>query len=177
MKKFVILLTLILSLTGCSENPIPTTTPLVATAKTDKTTIYMIKLNDDGKTKNSVKVGCGDSAIPVETTGTYAYDKTDPIASINAAFMALENTTENQFQAQSLENPIIGSSITIQSVEKSSDIYIVHLNGKLTFSGTCDVPRQRAQIEETIKKAALGNIFQIDFNGGGPTWDENFSSK
>lgn len=140
----------------------------------------MIKLEDDGKSPNSVKVGCGDSAIPIETTSAYAYDKTDPVAAINASLMTLFSTTEDQFSKQNLMNPITASALIIEKVEKPvniNDPYLVYLNGKFTFSGVCDVPRQRAQIEETIKTAALGHKTTIIWNGNSTSWEENFSSK
>ena len=45
------------------------------------------------------------------------------------------------------------------------------MNGAFTFGGTCDMPRVRAQIEETIKKAALGNKTAIVWNGDSANWD------
>ena len=68
---------LAISLAACSQTPVPATPPAQSqpapAAPTDfndtnQTTVYMIKMEDDGKTKGSIKVGCGDSAIPVATT-------------------------------------------------------------------------------------------------------------
>ncbi len=177
-----------ISLTGCgNQTPVPYTPPAqnqpapapTPAATTTQTTVYAIKLNDNGASANSVQVGCGDSAIPVVITALAPYDPTNQVASINAALMALENTTATQFNGQGLENPITKSVVTVQSVDQVGTNYVVHMNGQFSFSGTCDVPRQRAQYEETIKKAMLtGNTFAMDYNGGGQTaWDDAFSSK
>lgn len=186
MKKTILSLVLLISLTGCSQNPAPTpaqsqntTTPPVATAQTNQATVYMIKLDDNGATANSIQVGCGDSAVPVTTTTISQYDGANPVASINAAMLSIVNMTANQFQAQNLQNPLAGQQLTIQSVDQSGTQLVVHLNGQFTFGGACEMPRVRAQIEETIKKAALpGNTYTIDWNGGGQTaWNKAFSLK
>lgn len=179
-----------ISFTACSgQTPVPNTPPPANqptpaapadTNDTNQTTVYMIKLEDDGKTANSIKVGCGDSAVPVATTVGYQYNKTDAVASINAALIALQGTTADQFKAQGLQNTAAGSAWTIQKVEKpatATDAYLVHLNGKFTFGGACDMPRVRAQIEETIKKAALGNKTTIVWNGDAAAWDKAFSAQ
>lgn len=199
-KKLISLLStslLLIGLTACNNQqptPTPSSTPASAESSTpapapadkndtNKTTVYMVKMEDDGKTAGSIKVGCGDSAVPVTTTVGYQYDKTDAVASINAAIMTLISTTTDQFKSQNLENTLAStnSALTIQSVDKpitKNAPYIVHLNGKFSFGGVCDTPRVKAQVEETIKKAALGNATAIDFNGGGQAaWDKAFSSK
>lgn len=146
---------------------------------TKETTIFMVKMEDDGASANSIKVGCGDSVIPVPTNVSYQYDAKDPIASITAAMTALSATSESQYTAMGLDNPFAKSTITQKSpADKNGTIYTVHLNGTFSFAGSCEVPRVKAQIEETIKKAALGNAFVIDLNGGGKAaWDSAFSSK
>ncbi len=175
MKKSILSLVLLVSLTACSQSSIPAPVPVIA--QTNQTTVYMIKLDDNGISTNSVQVGCGDSAMPVTTTTVSQYDGTNPVASINAAISTIINTTANQFQAQNLQNPLAGQQVTIQSVVQSGTQLVVHLNGQFSFGGTCEMPRVRAQIEETIKKAALpGNTFTINWNGGGQTaWDKAFS--
>ncbi|MCX6734244.1 MAG: hypothetical protein NTX63_05570 [Candidatus Peregrinibacteria bacterium] len=186
--KIISTFVLIISLTGCGQNPVPapaptqsqnTTTPPAATAQTNQTTVYMIKPDDNGASANSVKVGCGDSAVPVTTTTISQYDAANPVASINAAILVIINMTANQFQAQNLQNPLASQQVTIQSVDQSGTQLVVHLDGQFSFGGTCEMPRVRAQIEETIKKAALpGNTYTIDWNGGGQTaWDKAFSLK
>lgn len=187
-KKFITLVIaglLAISLTACSgQQPVPNNenkpTPAAPADANDtnQTVVYAIKLEDDGKAVNSVKVGCGDSAVPVDATVGYQYDKTDPVASINAAMIALTGMTPDQFKAQKLENPVGSQQLLIQSVEKSGNDYIVRLKGAFTFGGVCEMPRVKAQIEETIKKAALGNSFTIDWNGGGKeAWDKAFSQQ
>ncbi len=190
MKKLTTLLligVLALSLTACGQQtPTPTTPPAQTPAApadandTNATTVYMIKFEDDGKSKNSIKVGCGDSAIPVATTVGYKYDKTNVVASINAALIALQSTTATQYSTQNLQNTAASSAWTIQKVDKpvnNGDPYLVHMKGTFTFGGTCDMPRVRAQIEETVKKAALGNPTTIVWNGNAAAWDKAFSSK
>lgn len=179
-QKLIAIFSFVVLLAACSTPSKPTTPTQPPAQTTTATTISMIKLEDDGKSTNSTKVGCGDSAIPIETTAAFAYDKTDPIAAINAALMTLFSTTEDQFSKQNLMNPITASALTMQKVEKPlkiNDPYLVYLKGKFSFSGTCDVPRQRAQIEETIKAVALGHKTTIIWNGDAASWEENFSSK
>ena len=150
----------------------------------------MVTLNATGD-KGTV-VGCGDVVVPIEVASKSAYDPTDPIASINAAMLALTSTTKDQFKAQNAVNTLsTEAALTIQSVDgptgatstptstKNKDKnYVVHLNGTFTFGGVCDMPRVRGQVEETIKQAALGNNYTIDFNGGGQTaWEKAFSLK
>ncbi len=137
-------------------------------------------MEDNGKSTNSIQVGCGDSVVPVDSTVGYQYDKTNAVASVNAALTNLFSMTADQFKAQNLQNTLAATNslLTIKSVEKNSNNLTVHINGKFSFGGACDMPRVKAQVEETIKKAALGNTFTIDYNGGGQTaWDKAFSSK
>ncbi len=176
----IITSTLLLTLAGCSNPPsAPAPAPTPTPATTNQTTVYMIKLDDNGTTTGSVQVGCGDSAIPVAATSSYQFVPTNPVASINAAMSTLLNTTATQYQSQSLVNPLAGQTMTIQSVDQSGTQYTVHLNGSFSFGGACEMPRVKAQVEETIKKAALpGNTFVIDWNGGGQTaWNKAFSLK
>ena len=186
MKKSILSLILLISLTGCGQNPAPIpaqsqdiTTPPVATTQTNQATVYMIKPDDNGIATNSIKVGCGDSAVPVTTTTISQYDGANPVASINAAILAIINMTANQFQAQNLQNPLGDQALSIQSVDQNGTQLVVHLSGQFSFGGVCEMPRVRAQIEETIKKAALpGNTYTIDWNGGGQTaWNKTFSLK
>ncbi len=185
MKKLTTLLltgVLALSLAGCSTPSTPPAqnipNPPVALTTTD-TTVYAIKLNDNGTSLNSVQVGCGDSAMPVQMTAPNAYDDTDPVASINAAMMTLLSTTATSFNTQGYQNPLSNQAMVIQSVTQSGTNYTVKLNGSFTFGGVCDMPRVRAQVEETIKKAALtGNTFTIDWNSGGQAaWNAAFSQQ
>lgn len=180
-----------IGLTGCgNQTPAPSSNPPAQNQPTpaapadandtNKTVVYMVKLDDNGKAPNSIQVGCGDSVVPVDSTVGYQYDKTNAVASVNAAVMNLFSMTATQFQAQNLQNTLAStnSAITIQSVDKTGSNLVVHLNGTFSFGGVCDMPRVKAQIEETIKKAALGNTFTIDWNGGGQAaWDKAFGLK
>ncbi len=192
-KKLVTLLTaglLVMNLAACSNQPAqpygqadqsqPTPAAPADANDTKKTVVYMVKMEDNGKSANSIQVGCGDSVVPVDSTVGYQYNKTDAVASVNAALTNLFGTTADQFKAQNLQNTLAATNslLTVKSVEKNGNNLIAHLKGKFSFGGVCDMPRVKAQVEETIKKAALGNTFTIDYNGGGQAaWDKAFSSK
>lgn len=163
-----------IALVACS--PAPTPAPVQTT---NQTTVFAIKLDDNGASPNSIQTGCGDSTMPVAETASYQFDGTDPIASINAALITLFSTTANQYQSQNLVNPLANQTMMIQSVTASGNNYTTHLTGSFAFGGVCEMPRVRAQVEETIRKAALtGNTFDIDWNGGGQTaWNAAFSQQ
>lgn len=177
LKQYVagISLLALLALSACAK-PATTPPPLLTTTAT---AVYAIKLNDNGTSPNSVQVGCGDSALPVAETAQFAYNPNDPIASINAAIMTLLNTTPNQYQSQNLENPLGNQTMVIQSVTANGNNYTINLNGSFAFGGVCEMPRVRAQVEETIKKAAgAGNTFTINWNSGGQAaWNTAFSQQ
>lgn len=145
--------------------------------QTNRTTIYLIKLDDNGETQNSIKIGCGDSAIPIEATVNYLYDATDPQQAVNAAFIALANTTEQQYSHKNLLNISGRSTWKLPDIEKQKNKIIVHLDGTFTFNGVCDQPRLKAQFEETAKKAAGKLPVSFTLNDSAAAWDKLFSNK
>lgn len=137
----------------------------------------MVKINDNGATPGGIKIGCNDSLITKEVTVPYTYNPQSPGERINAAFIALGNMTEDQFTAEGLENSVAKSMFTLPNVEKVNDTYLIHLEGKFTFSGTCDVPRQKGQIEQMVVHAAGAEKAQIILNDDSAAWEKAFSSK
>lgn len=165
------------SIATITEEAKEETTSQADANQTNRTTIYMIKLDDNGETPNSVKIGCGDSAIPIETNVNYFYDATDPQQAVNAAFIALANTTEQQYSHKNLLNISGRSTWKLPDIEKQKNKIVIHLDGTFTFNGVCDQPRLQAQFEETAKKAAGKLPVGFTLNGSAAAWTKLFSNK
>lgn len=146
--------------------------------QSQKVTVYMIKPGDNGKLGHLLSSTCPDSIMPVEVKTESPYISRDPSASILMSLVAIKKLKADTYAAQGLANPLAKSSLQDPEIELSKDTYIIRLKGTFTVESACDAARQRAQIEETLRRAVGTHSFIIDFNGSGPQgWAKAFEVK
>lgn len=126
------------TLVPSTSTPVPSTaTPSQQTVK-----IFLIALEDNGRTGK--QVGCGDSVVPVEIT---IPPTQDPLRAALEALLSLKD----QFYGQSgLYDALYQSNLQVESDSIEGGKAVVHLSGQLLLGGECDNPRVEAQVEETV---------------------------
>lgn len=114
---------------------------LSATAMTDRVRVFLIAPEDGGALGR--KVGCSDSAVPVEVQ-------------IPTARPALEGSLEALFALDSryhggsgLYNPLYASPLEIEVIQRVGSEARIRLGGYVELGGDCDGPRMLAQLTET----------------------------
>jgi LysM repeat protein len=123
----------------------------------DRTNIYLIALEDAGRSGQAV--GCGDSVIAVQRTIT------PTVAPLTAA-LELLLSLDSQFYGESgLYNALYQSDLTVTGVNIVNREAIIHLSGQLLLNGACDAPRVQAQLEQTALQYATIDRVRITING------------
>lgn len=144
-----------------TDTPAPTTTPTETvpppTASGDQAIyVYYILVGDDGP------VGCGDSAVKVNTGVYRTGDVAEDVSS------ALKRLFNKQQYIGNLYNPVYLSNWRVDSVEYKAyeGLVNVSLSGGYVRSGDrCDDSRVRAQIWSTIRQFPGVKTVYILMNG------------
>lgn len=118
--------------------------------------IYLIALEDDGKTGE--KIGCGDSAVAVNRS----IKRT--AAPLQAAIEELLSLQTNILGESSLYNSLYGSQLSVQKISVSSRKAAIYLTGSVSLGGVCDNPRFEAQLTKTAKQFESINRVEIFIN-------------
>ena len=136
--------------------------------KPGEVTFYMIL--PEGTEASQIPEG----AIEIEGCGIeYAV----PVSSINGD-VSLQGTLNSLFSIKETVYPGTDYINTLYASNLTATVFDgiepveVNLNGEIMMGGTCDTPRFKAQIEETIKRY-IGNrqSFQINIKGDPDAWD------
>ena len=139
---------LALSLSGCglpsTSTPTTTAPPDPGTGDLQTVTVYMLALEDEGKSGQAV--GCGDSAVPVEMQIPAGQEP------LQAALEALFSIRQSQYDRY--YNALYQSSLQVERIEVDTQQVKVFLTGSLISGGVCDDPRILAQLDQTVRKAA-----------------------
>lgn len=178
-KKYIaVLIVGVMILSGCGKKEtVYINTNTQTESKTAKTTVFMVAMNDKKIQKGIITNGCNDSIVPVGTA-VGEYDALDPVASVTAAFSALQSMKEEEYKSKNLQNPVAKSTLKLLKVEKGNNNELtVGIDGKFTFDNACDALRQRAQIEQLITSAAPGKAIAIVLNGTSGEWEKSFNVK
>jgi hypothetical protein len=89
------------------------------------------------------RVGCGDSAVPVEVT----LPRRGPaLAGSLDALLGMKETYDTR---TGFYNALHGSNLEVDRIERAGPEVRVHLKGYLEIGGECDSPRVLAQLNET----------------------------
>lgn len=139
--------------------PFPTATVQpTSAAGAQEVLIYLIALEDNGA--SGPPVGCGDSLIAVRRQVTPAEQ---PIVTALTELLSLKS----QFYGESgLYNALYQSELALQSVEVSEEgLAAVMLVGQIRLGGTCDAPRVKAQIVQTVLSADGVQWVEVFVNG------------
>lgn len=105
--------------------------------------IYMVALDDNGK--SGKQVGCGDSLIRVKREVTKSQG-------VLVAALTEQLSQKDQYYGESgLYNALSASSLQVEKATITSGIADVRLTGSLSLGGVCDDPR----VEEMLKAVVL----------------------
>ncbi len=115
--------------------------PTVSAAQFNQVKIFLIALNDNGK--SGPKVGCGDSAVAVTR-------QVPPTAApLTAALNELLSIHSQYYGESGLYNALYQSNLQVQSVILSNGKATIKLTGTMSLGGECDDPRFEAQLTQT----------------------------
>ncbi len=138
----------------------PTPTPVVqpGAGTVDHVQIYLIALEDGGKTGDAV--GCGDSVVPVERQIVPTQ------APLRAAMEELLSIKDQFFGESGLYNALYNSNLSVGSVLiDASGTASIELTGTMALGGECDDPRFEAQLTYTATQFSTVKTVQITING------------
>ncbi|MBI3734255.1 MAG: GerMN domain-containing protein [Chloroflexi bacterium] len=133
--------------------PTPTRT-ITGTPTTLK--IFLIALDDNGK--SGVKVGCGDSAVPV----TRAVQQT--LGFLRAAITELLSIHERIYGQTGYYNALYQSNLTLESLSLVNGKATIKLTGTTALGGTCDTPRFTEQIRQTALQFSTVTDVEVFIN-------------
>jgi len=125
-------------------NPAPTnTTSSPGGPEVSEVEIYLIGIGDGGS--SGKPVGCGDSLVAIKRP--VAPTRQPIVAALNELF-----TIKQQYFGESgLYTALYQSNLSVDSAQVNANgVATVVLTGQVLLGGTCDTPRFKGQIEETI---------------------------
>lgn len=126
----------------------PTPTTVVITEQVEFVKVFLIALEDNGR--SGPLVGCGDSLVPI----TLAVPRAPGVLAAG-----LEKLLEKrQFYADGLYNALYQSDLRLAGVTFESGTIMVHLTGTIMLGGACDAPRLEAQLEQTASQFSTDNV-------------------
>ena len=121
-------------------------TELRSSAVTDKAPVFLISLEDGGV--EGRRLGCGDSAVPVEVT---LARRGPALRGSLEALLAMRETWDSR---TGFYNALHGSRLEIDRIERNGAEVRIHLNGYLEIGEKCDSPRVLSQLTETALQFA-----------------------
>lgn len=127
-------------------------TPVVRQVK-----LFLIAVGDNGS--SGKLIGCGDSVLGVTR------DIEPTPAPLRAALLLLFANKDQFYGESGFYNALYQSDLKIDSLAIANGKATVQLSGTLRFGGTCDTPRVKAQIEETVRQFASITSADIFVNG------------
>ncbi|MEZ4617585.1 MAG: GerMN domain-containing protein [Caldilineaceae bacterium] len=138
--------------------------PLTVTERDDngdnlftRTNIYLVALEDAGRT--GMEIGCGDSVVAVEV-------EIEPtISPLTAALGELFDINDRFYGQSGLYNALYQSDLAVERIDIVDGVASIYLTGTLRVGGVCDEPRVRAQIEETALQYYTVDEVRIYVNG------------
>ena len=143
----------VLSLKGTVPQSSPTSpAPTLSMVK-----IFLIAMDDNGKTGSPV--GCGDSVVPV----TVQIPPTQGV--LKAALVALLSVKDQYYGQSGLYNALYQSDLQVESLSIAGSKASVYLSGTLLMGGECDTPRVQAQLEQTVLQFPTITEVDIFING------------
>lgn len=168
----------VVTLTACGTTPpsSPDTTtgsyygtpsPSQTTAVTTPLTVFYISVGDAGRAGPAI--GCGDSAVATSTGPIRHTDAVQP------AVRALLANHSQYIGASGLRNALWQSRLTYRRHAMRGTTVVLYLDGTFRLGGVCDIPRVKAQLEYTAKRAA-GAAHAIVYVGA-QTLDQVLSQK
>jgi hypothetical protein len=123
------------------DRPAGTETNQRAAEVTEQVRVFLIAPQDGGVLGQ--RVGCGDSAVPVEVK----LPRAEP--ALYGALHALLGKRSRNDQASGYYNALYASPLELQRIERVGGEARIHLTGYLEVGDSCDGQRALAQLTET----------------------------
>jgi hypothetical protein len=136
--------------------PQPTVTPVPTQPTEQNVKIFLIALEDNGR--SGTLIGCGDSAVPVTVT----IPKTQGV--LRAALEKLLSAKQQFYGESGLYNALYQSNLQVAGVTIEQGKAIIRLTGTIVLGGTCDAPRLEAQIAQTALQFSTVNDVAVFVN-------------
>ncbi len=111
------------------------------TGKVSQVKVYLVAIDDNGKTGE--QIGCGDSLVAVNKTITAT---SKPLEAAMKELLAIKT---RDYGESGLISSLYQSNLTVQSVAIKNGAATIKLAGTVMSSGTCDDPRIVAQLQQT----------------------------
>lgn len=125
-----------------TDNQQGTSTDKPSTGGVTKVKVFLIGIEDNGK--SGKKIGTGDSVIAVDVS-------IEPTkAPLTAALNKLLSIKEQYYGQSGLYNPLYSSNLKLDKATIKDGEADIRLSGNLQLGGEMDDPRVKAQLEETV---------------------------
>lgn len=135
-------ISIVTSATPTPSNPSANQPPPGQAAETKTVKVFMIAIDDNGK--SGKKIGCGDSAVAVDR------EIPPTQAVLKAAMEQLVSIKDKNYGQSGLYNALYQSSLNVDSVSiDENGKATIKLSGSLQLVGTCEDPRIESQLRET----------------------------
>lgn len=135
----------------------PDTAAPAATPAKQMVKVFLIALEDNGKSGEAV--GCGDRAVPVQVE----VERTPGV--LKAALEALLAIKQQTYGQSGLYNALYQSTLRVDGVAIQDGVATVDLSGSLLLGGECDNPRVEAQLTQTALQFSTVSTVAVFVNG------------
>lgn len=135
----------------------PTQASASTTPATVRVQIFLIAIGDEGR--SGKPVGCGDSVVPVSVELPYTR------AVLRAALETLLSLKTQYYGQSGLYNALYQSDLRLADLSLEYGTARVYLEGTLRLGGECDIPRVKAQLEETALQFPTVTGVRVFLNG------------
>lgn len=139
-----------------SSSTPPTQQESSPSATVSEVKIFLIALNDNGK--SGEKIGCEDSVVFVSRpiTPTQA-----PLKASIEQLLSIKDQNVDQFYNSLYQSELKLDKASIDEDGKAT----INLSGNMSLGGVCDNPRFKAQLEKTAMQFKTVNNVEIFING------------
>jgi LysM repeat protein len=124
---------------------------------TQQTILYLIDLEDNGV--SGELIGCNDSLVPV----TVKISETE--SPIETTLQKLLEINSRLYGQSGLYNSLYLSDLALDRIDVHDHKAYVYLQGEKKLGGTCDVPRFRYQLVETVNQFSQVSDVKVYING------------
>ncbi len=147
---------------------VPTAVPTSSPTSADLNTFQVALVDPIGDTAFGT-FGCGDKIVMVSRPKKSRLTK----VSLTTTLVELLSIKDREYQEgdKTLMNALAESQATVNSVTILNGAATIRLEGYFTFAGTCDVPRVKEQIIQTITNFPEVKSYTILLNGSAKEWE------
>lgn len=127
--------------------------------------VFLTAEKDEYKGKDAyMEFGCGSVLVPVRR------ELTKTQSDLAEALVQLLTIKQMQYEEQGLRNAVAPSAPTMKltNIHYEGQTRVIEFEGQFLSAGTCDDPRIKAQIEETVKLYVTD--YEIRINGKESEW-------